>query len=608
MTFRDFKGATQKPARLSLRIAALAACAFGSFRLYRELVRIVPKMTSAEPTNASQILPWVKAMTHATLDSIQHKTHGLGYTVEFLACCAGLFALYGIAAWLAKGVQSRWFALMTGAAAAVFMGALVCSPAMLSSDVYAYAHYGRLLAAFGVDAHGPAAIAAAGSNQDDPFSLNGYYDFVASVYGPLWTVISAGLVLAGRTHVGLTVLLFRSLEAASALGTGALIWAILRRLSPERAAFGMMLFLWNPLVVIESALSGHNDACMMLLALLAAWLHLRGWKVEAVVALTLSALVKVITAPLIPLYILVVLRKNPSWKEGAWFLCRACLAAAAVSAISVFAARMNPNGLITQTAASAQFYENNYHEPLFKGLRRLLGEPPESIEIPTDFRTWWVKTNSPAVLHAGISNKSQDLCRLKTGQELLAISDEDSDFWLRVYDPANGMEGYVHWLHLSVIDDPPDAYKNPMVRRISGWPPDWPTVIEANQIIRVTTWSLFIAFGLLTAWKTVDFESFVIWGASCFIAADLLVFTKIWPWYAIWPLALGALKPESAPMRLAVWLSAGMLTMYAFLDYCTTQWDWLYNYRSIPTIVLPVALYGIAVAWGLFQRRRTVAV
>ncbi len=293
-------------------------------------------------------------------------------------------------------------------------------------------------------------------------------------------------------------------------------------------------------------MGGHNDTCMMFLALLAVWLHLRGWKAGAVVALALSALVKVITAPLAPLYILMTLRKGAGWKEGAWFLARAGLGVAAAAALSMWAARMNPDGLTAQTASAAQFYENNYHELLFKGLRRLLGEPAASIETPMDFRTWWVATNGHAVLHAGTSNKSADLCRLKTGQDLLAVSDEDSDLWLRVYDPANGLEGYVDWTHLVVIDDPPIAETDPFLRRISGWPPDWPTVAEANRLIRVVTWGLFVAFGLLAAWKTTDGDGFVVWGTAFFIAADLLVFTKIWPWYAIWPLALGALKPASA--------------------------------------------------------------
>jgi len=264
---------------------------------------------------------------------------------------------------------------------------------------------------------------------------------------------------------------------------------------------------------------------------------------------------------------------------------------------------MNPDGLVAHTASSAQFYENNYHEVLFKVVRHLLGEPADSLEAPMDFQTWWGQSWGHAILHEGTSKKTKDLARLKDGQELLVISNEDSDEWLKVYDPVDHLQGYIDWPHLSVIPDPPDAGQDATVKRLSGWPPDWPTVVEANRLIRFVTWGLFVAFGLLAAWKTSDFERFIIWGTAFFLASQLLVFTKIWPWYAIWPLAFGALRPASLATRLAVMLSAGMILLYAELDYCNTQWNWVNDYRSIPTIVLPFVLFALSLLWR--QMRRT---
>jgi len=572
------------------------ACALGSAWLYRTLVRVVPKIGSAEPTGAGEVLPRVRLLTHDSLLAIQRHTHDFWYTADFIGCCAGLFAVYALMLWLARGIRSGWFVALAGAASAAFMGILLFAPAMLSSDTYAYAYYGRLLSHYGVDAQAPAPAATL----HDAFLSNGYYQFVPSVYGPLWTVISGGLTLAGHGHVGLTILMFRALEAAAALGCGGLIWVILKRLAPEQAALGALLFLWNPLVIIESALSGHNDTCMMFLALLAVWLHLRGSKTGAVLALMLSALVKVITLPLVPLYMLMTLRTSANWKAGAAFLARATLASAAALLASMVCARMSPNGLTVHTASSAQFFENNYHELLFKGLRRLLGEPPDSLEVPMDFRPYWVAANKNTVLRAGVSGKATILCSLKAEQPLLLISDEDSDDWMRVLDPVNHMQGYVDWFHLTVIGDPPNADSDPLVRQLSGWPPDWPTVRKANLIIRIVTWSLFIAFGMLAALKATDFNAFLHWSTAFFLAAQLLVFTKIWPWYVIWPLAFGALKPRSAATRLAMLLSAGMIAMYALFDYSISErWYPINDYRSLPTIVLPVLLFTIAQWWPI---------
>jgi hypothetical protein len=170
------------------------------------------------------------------------------------------------------------------------------------------------------------------------------------------------------------------------------------------------------------------------------------------------------------------------------------------------------------------------------------------------------------------------------------------------------LQGYVDWSHLMVIEDPPIANTDATSKRLSGWPPDWPTVVMANRLIRISTWALFAAFGLLAAWKTADFDAFIRWGTRFFLASQLTVFTKIWPWYAVWPLAYGALKPKSPATRLAILLSAGMLIMYALFDYSDSQdWSWINEYRSIPTIVLPVALFGILYWWRKWGREESAA-
>jgi hypothetical protein len=337
---------------------------------------------------------------------------------------------------------------------------------------------------------------------------------------------------------------------------------------------------------------------MMALALAAVWLHLRGWKAGAVAALAASALVKVVTAPLVPLYILMTLRGDARWSERGWFLVRAGFGVAAALGVSMLAARMGPSGLIARTAGSAGFYKNNYHELVFKGLRRMLGERPDTLDAPMDFRTWWVATSDGAVLHADISNQSRVLSRLRPGQPLLALSDKDSREFLRVFDPAERMIGFVDWSHLYGIAAPANAEQDPVIRSLSVSPQDWPTVAKANKWIRVTTWSLFAVFGLLAAWRARDFETFLIWSTAFFLAADLLVFTKIWPWYAIWPLAYGALKPRSGPAQLAMLLSAGMAASYGLLGCCNTRLEWVYDYRSLFTIVLPVAVFALVKGGG----------
>jgi hypothetical protein len=568
-----------------MRWIALVLCALGSTGLYLWLAGLSAGVASAEPTHAAEVFPWVAPVTHDTVAAIHGRTGGFGYSGQFLVCCAGLFVLYGILCGAARGMRSG-FAVCAAGASSVFMMILLCAPAMYSSDTFAYAWYGRLLAVYGVDAHAQPPVASLA----DRFLDHGWYQFVPSVYGPLWTVNSAGLDLLGHGQVGLTIFLFRLFEAVCVLGAGGVLWLILQRIRPQAASFGTLLFLWNPLVIIESALGGHNDACMMLLAVAALWLHLRRSPLGAVLALTLSALVKIVTAPLIPLYLLMVLRQNANAGTRLKFIARSGIAIVAAVALSMFAGRMNPTALVARTAGSPGFYKNNYHELIFKELRRLFGEHADTLDAPMDFQTWWVTTSAPADLHADISLASPVRAQLQPGEPLLGLSDKDSRQFLRAYLPSQHVVGFVEWTTLYPIAEPANAQNDPVIKSLSVSPQDWPTVVAANRWIRYTTWSLFALFGLAAALRVRDFDSFLNWSTAFFIVALLLVFTRIWPWYGLWPLAFAAVTPAAPRALLAVLMSAGLTTSYALMGCCNTRLEWLYDYRSLFTIVLPVLL------------------
>ena len=87
------------------------------------------------------------------------------------------------------------------------------------------------------------------------------------------------------------------------------------------------------------------------------------------------------------------------------------------------------------------------------------------------------------------------------------------------------------------------------------------------------------------------------WAPAVMFAFYFTIMTQIWPWYMLWALALGALKPESLAAKWAVALSAGMMTLYFFLSYYCGIDDWLSCYRSIPTIVIPSLGVLLYAAW-----------
>ena len=576
----------------------LLLCGVGTVWAYHALAKLGPRMISAAPTGVSEIFPWVRAVTFHSLQSA--RKHGPAFQdwMRFLECIGALFAMYAAMLWAARGTRSRAFSIAGAMVPIVSMGLLLLATAMLSTDTYAYAFYGRVLGIHGANAH----AAAPAASLTDPFLCKGWQQWGPSRYGPLWTVMSSWITGLGGEHVGLTLLLFRSLGAASAIACAWLIWLITALRRPGQASLAMVLFLWNPLVLIECALSGHNDAVMMAFALLALWMHLRGWRAGAVAALALSAMIKVISLPLIPLYVVMLLRETPGWKQRGLVILRSSLAAVVVIAASMLGARMNPSGFLVRAASSAAFYKNNYHELVFKQLRRMLGENPSTLEAPMDFHIWWVATSDRASLHLGLSNKSRDLARLAPHTVLLALSEKDSDQWLRVYDPAARIIGFVPWSHLYQIPEPPGAMNDPVIRRLAVSPDDWPTVITANRWIRIVSLGLLAVFGLLAAWRVRGTETFIAWSAAFFLAAILLIFTQLWPWYALWPLAYGALQPGRRPALLAMLLSFGFTTLYALFGYENTHFGWVCDYRSLFAVALPVALFALLQLPGLFRR------
>ena len=67
--------------------------------------------------------------------------------------------------------------------------------------------------------------------------------------------------------MGARFFLFKFLATASFLGTVFFIGKILNKISPQNESFGIVFFALNPLVIIESIVSGHNDIVMMFLSL-----------------------------------------------------------------------------------------------------------------------------------------------------------------------------------------------------------------------------------------------------------------------------------------------------------------------------------------------------
>jgi hypothetical protein len=240
-------------------------------------------------------------------------------SIEFFCLITLAFCCYLLGAWLVR----RWPAQtrLRSAQICIWAGALlagviyVLTPGVLSHDTMVYAGYSRLLAVY----HANPYFVPFTAFPRDPLMPVDQWASVNALYGPIWLLVCAllGFVISPTPEAYL--LAFRLLALAAHLLN---IWLVARTLSalgaaPRTRAMGMLLYGWSPLVLLESALSGHNDVFMLTFVLLGVWLAARAEQrgillrargyLPPVAALTLAALVKFVILPALAVYLLFLL-------------------------------------------------------------------------------------------------------------------------------------------------------------------------------------------------------------------------------------------------------------------------------------------------------------
>ncbi|MSO23220.1 MAG: hypothetical protein EXQ58_08215 [Acidobacteria bacterium] len=130
----------------------------------------------------------------------------------------------------------------------------------------------------------------------------------SAIYPQLLQVVHVAAFLAFRSLWGFK-LLFLIAEAA-------LIWVLLRLLRLcERSGGDIILYAWNPLVIVEIAGSAHHDACVVALLFAAALFTLTTQQGKAVVALVGSILCKLYPLANLPFFL-----ERMTWRRSVWLL------------------------------------------------------------------------------------------------------------------------------------------------------------------------------------------------------------------------------------------------------------------------------------------------
>jgi hypothetical protein len=118
-------------------------------------------------------------------------------------------------------------------------------------------------------------------------------------YGPFFLPLTIPLSYLGFGFFSVTFYLFKLLSVLSFIGSVYFIQRIAKKMNLD-PAFSMAAFALNPLVLVESLVSSHNDIIMMFFGLLSLSMFLEKKYVKSVLGFILSIGIKYATALLAP--------------------------------------------------------------------------------------------------------------------------------------------------------------------------------------------------------------------------------------------------------------------------------------------------------------------
>lgn len=245
--------------------------------------------------------------------------------------------------------QALRLSLRMMCAGAVFLAIpLLLLPQLLSADMFVYAMFGRITLLYG----GNPFVDVPASFPSDILLPFIKWTQITSIYGPvaiLIKVILTAIAEFGGGSVGSYLMTYKLFALACHLINMWTIAELLRQLRPHAVTWGVLLYGWHPLLLVEVAGSGHNDVWMLTLMLLALLWAVQRHHTWALVFLVLAGMTKAVALLLVPLYALYVVRQTSHHRL--WTLTRQALLGIAIVAGLYAPFWVGPQTFDTGTAA-----------------------------------------------------------------------------------------------------------------------------------------------------------------------------------------------------------------------------------------------------------------
>ena len=181
-------------------------------------------------------------------------------------------------------------------------------PAMLSYDIFNYLATSKVLFLYHEN---PYVIMPIELTAEPLLSFMHAANKIA-LYGPFWILLTGIPYFFGMGNFIITLFAFKLLVLIFYLSSVFLIWKMSKNI------LAVILFAFNPLIVIETLISGHNDMIMVFLALFSFYLLTKKRILIAILLLILSILIKYATVLLFPIFFYaaweIIKKKEINWK------------------------------------------------------------------------------------------------------------------------------------------------------------------------------------------------------------------------------------------------------------------------------------------------------
>jgi hypothetical protein len=171
-------------------------------------------------------------------------------------------------------------------------------PAMLSYDIFNYIATAKVAFFYHENPYLIMPIQFA----NDPVLLFTHAANKTALYGPLWISITGIPYLLGIGNFLLTLLNFKLFISIFYLASSFLVYRLSKNIQ------SVVLFSLNPLIIVESLISGHNDIAMMFLVLISLYFMKR--RIIGISFYIFSILIKYSTIFLLPIYVVLFVRRK----------------------------------------------------------------------------------------------------------------------------------------------------------------------------------------------------------------------------------------------------------------------------------------------------------